>query len=351
MKVLYITNKDVPYKNKFFNELNKEVDLTVLYESCQSGNRNEKWAKSIDKEYIYIYMDDKRTSFKKLFDVLIREKYDAIVISCINNKIQLMIAVLLKLFGRKIIISLDGEMFMENKTILKRLGLSLGSAYLQAGTYSTNSLRKYIKNKEITTYYFSPYKLKEIENNNKEIKSNNKCILVVGQYYEYKGLDIALEVVRLNPDIKFKFIGMGFRTEKFINENKVNSIKNVEVIPFLQKEDLEEEYIQAEALLLPSRKECWGLVVNEAASFGLPIISTLGSGSATEFLFSKYKDMLANPNNTQSLNDALHRFLDLSEEECDEYSSYLKNKSQIYSIEMMVKKHTEAFKELNEIRY
>ena len=38
--------------------------------------------------------------------------------------------------------------------------------------------------------------------------------------------------------------------------------------------DLYKEYQQCKCVLLPSKKECWGLVINEAASFGCPIIST-----------------------------------------------------------------------------
>ena len=39
-EVLYITNKEVPYKSKLFNSIAKEVDLTVLYQSRDLGARN-----------------------------------------------------------------------------------------------------------------------------------------------------------------------------------------------------------------------------------------------------------------------------------------------------------------------
>lgn len=54
-------------------------------------------------------------------------------------------------------------------------------------------------------------------------------------------------------------------------------------------------------LILPTRQECWGLVVNEAASFGTAVISTNGSGAAVEFLFEKYPFLLAEPDNDENL--------------------------------------------------
>ncbi|MDE6304171.1 MAG: hypothetical protein K2M01_05030, partial [Paramuribaculum sp.] len=47
MKVLYLTNKEVPYRVAFFNLLSHDTDLEVVYDTRDSGNRNKEWAKSI----------------------------------------------------------------------------------------------------------------------------------------------------------------------------------------------------------------------------------------------------------------------------------------------------------------
>ena len=84
---------------------------------------------------------------------------------------------------------------------------------------------------------------------------------------------MTFRVACMDSSIRYKFVGMGKRTELFLKEMG-NMPENVKVIPFLQKSDLEEEYRRCSLLLLPTRQECWGLVVNEAASFGTPIVST-----------------------------------------------------------------------------
>ena len=62
------------------------------------------------------------------------------------------------------------------------------------------------------------------------------------------------------------------KTILFLQEQEIPD--NVETVAFLQKAQLEEEYHSCQMLVLPSRKECWGLVVNEAMANGLPVITT-----------------------------------------------------------------------------
>ena len=50
-RVLYLTNIEVPYRVRFFNELEKHCDLTVMYERRKSANRDNKWASGEAKNY------------------------------------------------------------------------------------------------------------------------------------------------------------------------------------------------------------------------------------------------------------------------------------------------------------
>ena len=54
-KILYITNIEVPYRVKFFNELAKYCDLTVLYERSKSSNRDGSWSSSEKINYKALY--------------------------------------------------------------------------------------------------------------------------------------------------------------------------------------------------------------------------------------------------------------------------------------------------------
>lgn len=337
-KVLYITRKEVPYKVSLFNELAKKFDFTVIFQTQKTQNRNSVWAKSIKNNFKFFYIDE--DTFGKIFPTikmlkLILKKYDEIIFGCINDKSQLIIMTLMRILKKPYIINLDGEIYFTGnkfKSFLKKFFLKGAKYYFVAGEKSMVNIKN-IVNKEVIPYYFSSLTKSDIEKNSLESKqSRENYILVVGQYFEYKGLDIVVKIAKELPELKFKFIGMGFRTKEFLNLVKEVKTDNIETIPFLQREELNEEYKKCKMLVLPSRKECWGLVINEAASFGTPIVSTYGSGAAIEFLEnSPYSCFLAEPNNE---NDLKNKILELNKfSKIKEYSEYLIQKSQKYNIE------------------
>ena len=45
-KILYMTNLPVPYKIDFFNELGKNMDLTVVFERRTASDREDSWLSS-----------------------------------------------------------------------------------------------------------------------------------------------------------------------------------------------------------------------------------------------------------------------------------------------------------------
>ncbi len=346
-KVLYLTNIEVPYRVRAFNELAKHCDLTVVYERKKSTNRDGKWAGSEKPNYNIKYLEGIKVGNEGSFSLKLLKEifsgYDEIIVGCYNSPVQMAAIILMRLFRKPYILNVDGEVFLGDKGIkskLKKFFLSGASKYLAAGEKSADSLRIFVKEKEVIPYYFSSlYESELFENKAVAAKAGRKdTVLVVGQYFDYKGMDIALEVARRDKAHKYKFVGTGIRTEDFIKDNNICD-ENIEVIPFLQKSELEEEYRSCRMLLLPSRQECWGLVVNEAASFGTPIISTWGSGAAVEFLSDEYPQYLAEPENPDSLLCSIEK---LRESDSISYSEYLIKKSESYSIEASVKAHVKA---------
>lgn len=347
-KVLYLTNIEVPYKVRFFNELSEYCDLTVLYERSSSSNRDSKWAVSEEIKYKAFYLDGFKigNEFSFSFGVLkyVLGEYDDVIISCFNSPVQLMTSLVMRILKKSYYLSFDGEMFLEGKglkTRLKRFFVFGAKKYLTAGEKSAESLRKIVGDKEVIPYYFSSMSMDEIEEHEQRQNEivRGETLLVVGQYFDYKGMDIALEAAKIDSSIQYKFVGMGKRTELFLDEQGARECSNVQVIPFLQKKELEEEYMKAAMLVLPSRQECWGLVINEAASFGTPIVATEGSGAAVEFLQEGYEKYLAKAGEPKDLVEKIRYFLN---EDSTEYSQYLIEKGKKYSVQAMVKAHCVA---------
>lgn len=337
-KVLYISNIEVPYRVHFFNELAKGCYLTVLYESRGFQKRDRDWATSEEKHFRVCYVG------KDLLPVL-RQHWDAVILGCYHTPLQILAGLIMRAGNIPYFINLDGEPFLAGNSLkarCKRFLLSGGAAYLTAGEKAAESLKKAAGGRKITSYPFSSLTEAELGRHKEAAqKPRSNTILVVGQYFGYKGMDVALEAARLDASRYYRFVGMGMRTEKFAEEHQIPD--NVELVPFLQKEDMEREYQSCALLVLPSRRECWGLVVNEAASFGTPVVSTWGSGAAVEFLAGKYPQYLAQPGNAEELLGCIRSCLEA--EDLDDYRRYLLEKGSRYSIEGSVRAHLAALGE------
>lgn len=332
-RVLYISNMEVPYRAAFFNELAKHCRLTVLYEIRGTRQRNAQWAKSESKQYEARYVT------RDIFSVF-RRPWDGVILGCYNTPLQILASFYLRLRKIPYVLNLDGEPFLEGnswKSRCKRFLLRGAGSYLTAGEKAAGSLKMVAGDRKITAYPFSSLKEAEL-GQHRPPETRTDTILVVGQYVPYKGMDIALEAARLDKTLRYKFVGMGQRTKLFLRSHQIP--ENVELIPFLQKQDLEREYSRCGLLVLPSRRECWGLVINEGASFGTPIVSTWGSGAAVEFLSEAYPQFLAQPGDPEDLLRCIRSCL--AAENREAYSGFLREKAGQYSIERSVQAHLAA---------
>lgn len=346
-RLLYITNIEVPYRTRFFNDLEKYCELTVLYERKKSSNRDSRWTNSEKSNYTVVYLDGLNigTEYSFSFRILkyIFGKYDVIILGCYNSPVQMLVSLVMRICRIPFIISTDGEIFLDSrglKRMAKKFFLLGAWKYFTAGEKAAQSLGKVVGQEKVEVYYFSSLYSNELKIHAERALSTkrNKVVLVVGQYYDYKGMDIAYKVAKRTPNIRYRFVGMGERTEMFMEEQG-GLEDNVEIIPFLSKEELEKEYEKCAMLVLPSRQECWGLVVNEAASYGTPIISTWGSGAAIEFLADSYPQYLAKAGDSEELYQCI---LKLGSESSENYSEYLIEKGRNYNIEKSIKVYCET---------
>ena len=114
-------------------------------------------------------------------------------------------------------------------------------------------------------------------------KSQNKnpenkfVFLTVGRLVLVKNISLQikamLEVVKKHPNVELWIVGDGPERKKL--ELKIKNLKLQNYIKLLGWQNNPEEfYSQADAFLLTSDYEGWGMAVVEAASYGLPIIMT-----------------------------------------------------------------------------
>ena len=359
MKVLYYTNIPAPYRVKFFNILSKSVDLTVIF----NGDRNEKYRNKewFEKnEFDFNYINLKGISPFRLNKIL-KDNYDIVIIGTYANINGAILNILLRHKHIKFFLNADGGIVPKKESFLSKFikakFISTADYYLSTGKCANEYLEHYgAKKSSIYVYPFSsieksdvlllPIKMEEKLKLRKEAGYNYKRLFVsVGSFIERKGYDLFLNSLLISNNEKngFIIIGGGEEKENYLEFLKEHNIKNIHFIDFCDKEKIFEYYKMSDVFFFPSREDIWGLVVNEAMSTGLPVISTLETASAREVF---KRNQLYPCENIKALNKKINEYS--SKSALDLYKEGLNNLeiSSKYTIENMVSKHLAIFKEV-----
>lgn len=339
MKVLYLTNYPVPYRVEFFNQLANVIDLTVWYESSSTDSRDEAWQHSNAIRHRSLTQAE-----ASLGELLRCQDFDLVIVGCYNERFGLEAITRLKMAGRKYVVNVDGEYF-DGPGVKKRfrdLMVKGADGYLIAGEKTGSALRSLVGEDKVYPYHFSSLSRREIEQNASKRWREGESYLCVGQYAQYKGLDVLVDAFVQIPDERLTIIGSSSKSDELRAYIDSVGAHNIEVVPFLQKEELGSRYRGCKAFILPSRQECWGLVVNEAASFGAPIIATRGVGAARDFLVEN-SPLLVDPESPRDLVRAVSCYGSLDAAAKTALSNGLLARSSDYTIERTVEEHAAAF--------
>lgn len=147
--------------------------------------------------------------------------------------------------------------------------------------------------------------------------------LYSGALIKRKGVDLLAtafaEVAREFPEIELVLIGTG-DLEADLRLRLGHLGGRVNFKGFQSWEMLPEHYAQADVLLAPSRYDGWALVVPEALAAGLPVISTMSTGAAIEFVRTNENGWLIPPGKPAPFRDALRAAAALSSAELQRFS-------------------------------
>lgn len=356
MKVLYMTNIPAPYRVDFFNKLAKKCDLTVLFESKNSSERNEEWYK--DNKYNFNYKILTRKKYLKTLMGVLKEKYDLVVIGCYATLPAAIARFYLKYKKIEYAISADGG-FAEDKIFLtkwlKTFFISSATYWLSTGEGTSKYLISYGAKKEnIYTFHFTSLNKEDIvtepipylEKQKIRKKLNfdyDKIFVSVGQLVYRKGYDLFLDAIKENKwnNTAFIIAGVGEKMEEYQKYVEENHIQNVFFVGFKDKKEVLELYKMSDIFFFPTRYDIWGLVVNEAMACGLPVISTNKALASLELISDEY---LYSPNDREKLAKLLTEFN--NKEAASLYEIGKQNLETIknYHIEQMVEDHLSIFK-------
>ncbi|WP_211455062.1 glycosyltransferase family 4 protein [Collimonas antrihumi] len=135
------------------------------------------------------------------------------------------------------------------------------------------------------------YRMEEVLRS--RIQRNNMSVvpsyLYVGRLSQEKGLDTLIHafkrIYQLTPSASLTIVGSGPLCAEL--RTHIASLGLTDAVRFtggLDINQLADYYLNASCLILPSRSEPWGLVANEALSYGCPIIVSDRCGCAPDLI-------------------------------------------------------------------
>lgn len=214
-----------------------------------------------------------------------------------------------KMYGKEVWVRADNPLSQEQrkglKAILKQLIFSkllfpLIAKFLYVGKDSKAYFEFYgIKKHQLiytphavdnARFQKEHYELKssrEYFKYNLDIAVNNKIVLWTGKLISKKRpYDMLKAFQQLNvPNIELLLIGDGYLRPALEEYVRRNAINNVHFIGFVNQSNISQYYAIADVFVMTSGKgETWGLAVNEAINFNLPIIVSDSCGCASDLL-------------------------------------------------------------------
>lgn len=324
MKILWLANIPSPYRVKFFNDLGKKCELTVLFERRTSEERDARWSSFSHENFKAVILPGIRAGVAEAFcpSVIkyLNRRYDHIVVTNFSDFTGILAILWMKMRRIEYEVESDGAFPNHEKTYKDKIKTFLFSsakrcfstAKLNDEYYWLNGVAK----EKVVRYPFTSISdedvlLQPVTDEEKlivreKLKIRERyVVLAVGQFIYRKGFDILIQAASyLSNDYGFYLIG-GTPTEEYTKLVENLNLNNIYFLPFQGKESLNNYYKAANVFVHPTREDIWGLVINEAMAKGLPVVTTNRCIAGIEMIEEDVNGKIVPVDDAQTLSEAI----------------------------------------------
>jgi glycosyltransferase involved in cell wall biosynthesis len=317
-----ITTHPQYYQVPIFQIINQKkiFNLDVFYASDEGAtiskdtefNKTVRWDIPLLKDHNYRISKNQKISttsfflsFHKLKNFLLKKKYDAILILGWNNIFYLksfLIAILARIPLILRVETNHNRKIFFIKRIIKNLFLffflSKFKYFLYIGKRNKKFYQSYnIKNNQL---FYAPYSVdnKFFFHKDRNLKffknkfnpTRKKIILFVGKIIKRKNPQVFLELALFfkdRNDLLFMMVGDGNLMGYCKNYIANNNLNNILLVGFQNRKQIRAIYKISYVLVMPSKYETWGLVINEAMACKLPVIASSSCGCVDDLIKNK----------------------------------------------------------------
>ena len=361
-KVLILTNYASPYRVHFFDALGLHTELTVLFSERRENqkHRSEDWFVDGSGHFTWVQLEKQLFSIQKkdlCLDVLkwLKKPWDEIVLCGYSSPTVMLAIAYLRMKKIPFWMEVDGGLIREDSRLqyrFKKMLVCSASGWLSTGKATTDYLVHYGARRDaVREYPFSSLweadilkrsvtREQKLEFRRELGMEEEKVILSIGQFIHRKGYDVLMKAaVHLGSDTGIYIVG-GEPTEEYLNLCRELGLENIHFEGFKKKETLVKYYQAADLFVLPTREDIWGLVVNEAMAFGLPVITTDRCVAGLELVDNGVTGYIVPVEDADALAEKMNAALS---GECERMGAAALEKVRPYTIENMARVHQEIF--------
>lgn len=325
-KALIITNVPSPYRVDFFYYLQsnfRQYQFYILYSSVKEDNRqweidsrkliNSYFLKSktikikgtMDYKYIHVPWGARKKINKINPDIIIGMEYNPTVLVALQWCLKM---------GKPYISWTDGTLNSEKninaiQKLVRRYTIKNSAAYIASSSSARENQIFYGALSEKIFISFLTINIKEFMQPIQ--KRNENQIIYVGGLIKRKGVDLLIEALA-NIEENFYLVIVGDGPERRNLENqciKCGLSDKVCFKGYLHKEQLLDMYRQSSIFILPTREDCFALVILEAMCSGLPIISSKFADGSRDLIDDKKGGFIIDPYDQKQFSSCIKMLL------------------------------------------
>lgn len=316
IKALFITNVPSPYRVDFFAYLQKnypEYEFHVIFSAAEMECR--KWSVEMEQLQNYSFLKSKTLIIRKRFDdryvyiptgvekaleqikpdIVFAMEYNPTILRvvhwCQKKKVPFISWTDGTLNSEK---NIGKVQRMSRSYIIKR-----AAAFVASSTASREAQIAYGADPEKC---FISYLTVDIDKYlAKKERYDARQLIYVGSLIQRKGLDLLLPALaETSEDIRLIIVGEG-QEKQALKEQiaKLGLSDRVEFKGYVEGEALRRLYMESDAFIIPTREDCFGLVILEAMCASLPVISSKYADGARDLVEEGKNGYIIDPEDTE----------------------------------------------------
>ncbi|QWV95962.1 glycosyltransferase [Geomonas nitrogeniifigens] len=306
---IFITHLPAFYKVNLYNELHKRLKIFVVFVASSSAIRTPDFiGRNCEFEHAVLHEGDFETrpqlsTSLKVFKILSRLKYKKVVVGG-WDLVEFWVTVLTNPRCRNVVTvestlneGANSSLKQRVKTFfISRIASAFPSGRLHQQLLSSLGFRG-------ASYFTGGVGMFNRVAFQPSPREFSAAFLYVGRLSPEKNLLMLVEVFKELPEFKLTIVGAGPIEQQL----KAAAPANVTIITHVPNEEISEVYCSHDVFILPSLREPWGLVIDEALFFGLPVIVSRNVGCHTELISDGVNGLLFDAHDRGELSAAVQK--------------------------------------------